>query len=154
MGFASISTDLYLPAMPAMGRALRADGRTVEWTVRGISSASVWASFSGAQSATVMAAGFGGNRTRAIRSRLAGCALAGSIWALIGRRVLQAVGACAGVALVRAVIGVSGGGPYAAITAWARKKRVASTALSAGLVRFEKARKWGRFLAGNGIFPG
>ena len=55
----------------------------------------------------------------------AGCALAGSIWALIGRRVLQAVGACAGVALVRAVIGVSGGGPYAAITAWARKKRVA-----------------------------
>jgi DHA1 family bicyclomycin/chloramphenicol resistance-like MFS transporter len=30
MGFASISTDLYLPAMPAMGRALRADASMVE----------------------------------------------------------------------------------------------------------------------------
>ena len=29
MGFASISTDLYLPAMPAMGRSLGADAGTV-----------------------------------------------------------------------------------------------------------------------------
>ena len=35
MGFASISTDLYLPAMPAMGRALSADAGTVEMTVSG-----------------------------------------------------------------------------------------------------------------------
>src|SRR4051812_49820354 len=35
MGFASISTDLYLPAMPAMGRALGADAGTVELTVSG-----------------------------------------------------------------------------------------------------------------------
>src|SRR3954470_11732465 len=35
MGFASISTDLYLPAMPAMGRALDADAGTVELTVSG-----------------------------------------------------------------------------------------------------------------------
>src|SRR3954451_9791465 len=35
MGFASISTDLYLPAMPAMGRALGADAGTVELTISG-----------------------------------------------------------------------------------------------------------------------
>src|SRR3954451_20411946 len=35
MGFASISTDLYLPAMPAMGRALGADAGTVGLTVSG-----------------------------------------------------------------------------------------------------------------------
>src|SRR5436189_4983449 len=35
MGFASISTDLYLPAMPTMGAALRANAGAVEWTVSG-----------------------------------------------------------------------------------------------------------------------
>ena len=35
MGFASISTDLDLPAMPAIGRALRADAGMVEWTISG-----------------------------------------------------------------------------------------------------------------------
>lgn len=35
MGFASISTELSLPAMPAMGQALRADAGTVEWTISG-----------------------------------------------------------------------------------------------------------------------
>src|SRR5271165_5199117 len=58
MGFASISTDLYLPAMPAMGRALRADAGMVEWTISGylIGFSLAWANCSGAQSATVMAA--------------------------------------------------------------------------------------------------
>jgi DHA1 family bicyclomycin/chloramphenicol resistance-like MFS transporter len=35
MGFASISTDLYLPAMPAIGEALGASGGTIEFTVSG-----------------------------------------------------------------------------------------------------------------------
>lgn len=35
MGFASISTDVYLPAMPAMGHSLGASAGTVEWTVSG-----------------------------------------------------------------------------------------------------------------------
>jgi len=35
MGFASISTDLYLPTMPAMTRALGASTGSVEWTVSG-----------------------------------------------------------------------------------------------------------------------
>ena len=56
MGFASISTDLYLPAMPTMGRALRADAGMVEWTISGYLIGFSWTSYSGAQSATVMAA--------------------------------------------------------------------------------------------------
>ena len=35
MGFASISTDLYLPAMPAMSRSLHADAGMVEFTISG-----------------------------------------------------------------------------------------------------------------------
>src|SRR5436190_19440788 len=35
MGFASISTDLYLPAMPAMGREFGANPGAVEWTISG-----------------------------------------------------------------------------------------------------------------------
>lgn len=35
MGFASISTDLYLPAMPRMSRSLHADAGMVEWTISG-----------------------------------------------------------------------------------------------------------------------
>lgn len=35
MGFASVSTDLYLPAMPVMGRSLHADTGMVEWTISG-----------------------------------------------------------------------------------------------------------------------
>lgn len=35
MGFASISTDLYLPALPTMTEALRSDGGTMELTISG-----------------------------------------------------------------------------------------------------------------------
>ncbi len=35
MGFASISTDLYLPAMPAMSRSLHASAGMIEWTISG-----------------------------------------------------------------------------------------------------------------------
>src|SRR3954454_8666878 len=35
MGLASISTDIYLPAMPAMGQSLGASPGMVEWTVSG-----------------------------------------------------------------------------------------------------------------------
>jgi MFS transporter, DHA1 family, multidrug resistance protein len=45
----------------------------------------------------------------------AGCALAGSAWAMIGWRVVQAVGACAGVVLARAMVrDLYGGGDRAA----------------------------------------
>lgn len=35
MGFASISTDLYLPAMPEMSRSLHADAGMIELTISG-----------------------------------------------------------------------------------------------------------------------
>jgi MFS family permease len=35
MGFASISTDLYLPAMTVMGLSLHADTGMIEWTISG-----------------------------------------------------------------------------------------------------------------------
>ncbi|MDU9051031.1 MAG: hypothetical protein Q3M30_19470 [Candidatus Electrothrix sp. Rat3] len=35
MGLGSIPTDLYLPAMPAMGRALGADAGTIELPISG-----------------------------------------------------------------------------------------------------------------------
>ena len=35
MGFASISTDLYLPAMPTMQETLGASSGLIEWTVTG-----------------------------------------------------------------------------------------------------------------------
>lgn len=35
MSFASISTDLYLPALPAMGESLSADADSVELTISG-----------------------------------------------------------------------------------------------------------------------
>ena len=105
MGFASISTDLYLPAMPAMGRSLRAGAGAVEWTV-----SSYLVGFQPGP------AGMGTDR-RSIGRRLpvavgivpfivgsAGCGLAGGIWTLTGWRIVQAVGACAGVVLARAMV--------------------------------------------------
>jgi DHA1 family bicyclomycin/chloramphenicol resistance-like MFS transporter len=35
MGFASISTDLYLPALPTMAGALHSNTGTMEWTISG-----------------------------------------------------------------------------------------------------------------------
>ncbi len=36
LGFASISTDLYLPAMPDNGRSLGVGAGMIEWTISGI----------------------------------------------------------------------------------------------------------------------
>ncbi|SMF90169.1 MFS transporter, DHA1 family, bicyclomycin/chloramphenicol resistance protein [Azospirillum oryzae] len=105
MGFASISTDLYLPAMPAMGRALGADAGHVELTVSGyLVGFSLGQLFWGPLSDR-----FGRRLPVAVGLVLfaigsAGCAMAGSAWALVGWRVLQAVGACAGVVLARAMV--------------------------------------------------
>src|SRR4051794_38991777 len=105
MGFASISTDLYLPAMPAMVRALGADAGTVELTVSGyLIGFSLGQLFWGP-----IGDRFGRRLPVAIGLVLfvigsAGCALAGNVGALIGWRIVQAVGACAGVVLARAMV--------------------------------------------------
>ena len=105
MGFASISTDLYLPAMPAMSRALGADAGTVEWTISGY--------LIGFSLGQLLWGPIGDRHGRRLPVAIglvlfvigsAGCALAGSAWALIGWRVVQAVGACAGVVLARAMV--------------------------------------------------
>ena len=105
MGFASISTDLYLPAMPAMSRALGADAGTVEWTISGY--------LIGFSLGQLLWGPIGDRHGRRLPVAIglvlfvigsAGCALAGSAWAMIGWRVVQAVGACAGVVLARAMV--------------------------------------------------
>ncbi len=105
MAFASISTDLYLPAMPAMGLTLGASAGMVEWTVSGYligfsAGQLLWGPISDR---------YGRRLPVAIGVALfvlgsAGCALAGSAAAMIAWRVLQAVGASAGVVLSRAMV--------------------------------------------------
>lgn len=105
MGFASISTDLYLPAMPLMGHDLGADAGMVEWTISGYLvgfslGQLLWGPISDR---------YGRRSSVAIGLVLfvigsAGCALSGSALAIIGWRVVQALGACASVALSRAMV--------------------------------------------------
>ena len=105
MGFASISTDLYLPAMPAMGRALGADAGMVELTVSGY--------LIGFSLGQLLWGPIGDHYGRRLPVAIglvlfvigsAGCALADSAGAMIGWRIVQAVGACAGVVLSRAMV--------------------------------------------------
>jgi DHA1 family bicyclomycin/chloramphenicol resistance-like MFS transporter len=105
MGFASISTDLYLPAMPEMGRALGADAGTVELTVSGY--------LVGFSLGQLLWGPIGDHHGRRLPVAIglvlfvvgsAGCALAGSAWAMVGWRMVQAAGACAGVVLARAMV--------------------------------------------------
>lgn len=115
MGFASISTDVYLPAMPAMGEALHADAGRVALTISGfLIGFSIGQLFWGAISDK-----YGRRMPVAIGLVLfiigsAGCALSQSIDAIIAWRVVQALGACAGVVLSRAMVRDLYEGPRAA----------------------------------------
>lgn len=105
LAFASISTDLYLPAMPVMAQALHANSGTLELTVSGyLIGFSVGQLFWGPFSDR-----FGRRLPVALGLGLfiigsAGCALAASGHAMIGWRVVQAIGACANVVLARAMV--------------------------------------------------
>ncbi|QEX23219.1 Bcr/CflA family drug resistance efflux transporter [Hypericibacter adhaerens] len=105
MGFASISTDFYLPAMPAMGQALGADTGLVELTVSGyLIGFSLGQLFWGPISDR-----YGRRLPIAIGLVLfvigsAGCALAGNVEIMIGWRLVQAAGAAASVVLARAIV--------------------------------------------------
>ncbi|AYD02632.1 multidrug effflux MFS transporter [Neorhizobium sp. NCHU2750] len=115
MGFASISTDFYLPAMPAMAEALRADTGSVEFTISGyLVGFGIGQLFWGAVSDK-----YGRRLPVAIGLVLfilgsAGCAISGSISAIIAWRMLQAFGACASVVLARAMVRDLYHGPRAA----------------------------------------
>lgn len=115
MGFASISTDLYLPAMPAMAGDLGAGVGASEWTVSGyLIGFSLGQLFWGP-----VGDRFGRKVPVAIGIVLfvlgsAGCAMGTTIWAVIAARMVQAVGASAGVVLGRAMVRDLFAGPRAA----------------------------------------
>ena len=105
LGFASISTDLYLPAMPTMAAELGAGEGALQWTISGyLAGFALGQLFWGPLSDR-----FGrrlpvtlGVLVFAIGS--AGCALSTDAGQLVGWRVVQALGASAGVALARAMV--------------------------------------------------
>ncbi|PKA44537.1 multidrug effflux MFS transporter (plasmid) [Rhizobium sullae] len=105
MGFASISTDLYLPAMPAMGRDFGADPGSIELTVSGfLIGFSLGQLFWGP-----VGDRYGRRLPVAVGLLLfvigsAGCAMSGSAAEMILWRVVQAIGACSGVVLARAMV--------------------------------------------------
>lgn len=105
MGFGSISTDLYLPALPDMAHALATTNGTMEWTVSGY-----LVGFSLAQLVWGPLSDRYGRRLPVAAGVVlfilgsAGCALSSTAGAIIVCRVVQAVGACAGVVLSRAMV--------------------------------------------------
>jgi DHA1 family bicyclomycin/chloramphenicol resistance-like MFS transporter len=105
MSFASMSTDMYLPALPTIGRALHASAASIDLTF-----SSFLVGFSAGQLLWGPIADRHGRRVPvAIGVVLfvigsAGCALSMSVWQLMGWRVVQAVGACAGPVLARAMV--------------------------------------------------
>ncbi|MPS69512.1 MAG: Bcr/CflA family efflux MFS transporter [Novosphingobium sp.] len=115
MGFASISTDIYLPGMPTMSHALGADMGTAEWTVSGyLIGFALGQLFWGP-----VGDRFGRRLPVATGIALfvlgsAGCAMATGIWWVIAARVVQAAGASAGVVLGRAMVRDLYQGPRAA----------------------------------------
>jgi MFS transporter, DHA1 family, multidrug resistance protein len=105
MGFASISTDLYLPAMPEMGRDLSADVGPIELTVSGF-----LIGFSLGQLVWGPLGDRYGRRLPVAAGLLlfvigsAGCGLSSTVGWMIFWRIVQALGACCGVVLARAMV--------------------------------------------------
>jgi DHA1 family bicyclomycin/chloramphenicol resistance-like MFS transporter len=105
MGFGSISTDLYLPALPTMAGTLGADSGTMELTISGY-----LVGFSLGQLLWGPLGDRYGRRLPILAGLVlfvigsAGCGLSSSAGEMIGWRIVQAVGACAGVVLARAMV--------------------------------------------------
>ena len=105
MAFASISTDIYLPALPTLGRAFQAEDGWVQMTLSGFLvgfslGQLLWGPISDR---------YGRRGPVAVGVVLfvigsAGCALSGTIGQMVGWRMVQAVGACAGPVLARAMV--------------------------------------------------
>ncbi|CAG9001135.1 MAG: Bicyclomycin resistance protein [Candidatus Celerinatantimonas neptuna] len=102
MAFASLSTDIYLPAMPLMAKELQGD---IELTITGFLigfalAQLVWGPLSDALGRRLPL--FIGMAMFTIGS--AGCALSADIQQMVFCRVFQAFGACTGPMLARAMI--------------------------------------------------
>ncbi|HEY4068897.1 MAG TPA: multidrug effflux MFS transporter [Burkholderiaceae bacterium] len=105
MAFSSLSTDIYLPALPSMADALHAGTGAMEFTLSGyLIGFCLGQFFWGPLSDRV------GRRGPIALGLLlyiigsAGCAVSQSVEAMIAWRALQAVGACASVTLARAIV--------------------------------------------------
>lgn len=105
LGFASISTDLYLPALPSMGASLGASQGTLELTISGyLLGFSVGQLFWGPVSDRY------GRRIPLLAGvaifaiGAAGCALSTDAYQMIGWRIVQALGASAAVVIGRAMV--------------------------------------------------
>jgi DHA1 family bicyclomycin/chloramphenicol resistance-like MFS transporter len=115
MGFASISTDFYLPAMPAMASALGAKAGSLEFTISGY--------LIGLSLGQLLWGPVSDRHGRPLPLTVglilfvigsAGCALAGNVQAIILSRIVQALGASACVVLSRAMVRDLYDGPRAA----------------------------------------
>lgn len=100
-----LSTDLYLPALPAIATAFATDAAGVQWTLSGY-----LLGFAPAQLLYGPLADRFGRRPAAIGGLLfyllatLACAAAPSLGLLITARVVQALGACGGPVIARAVV--------------------------------------------------
>ncbi len=103
--FGPISIDMYLPALPALTKSLHASGAAGQWTVAAFFiGISVGQLFYGPLSdrhgrRTPLLVGIGIYLVATV-----GCVFAPSIEVLIGFRILQALGGCAGMVIARAIV--------------------------------------------------
>ncbi|MGF6372896.1 DHA1 family bicyclomycin/chloramphenicol resistance-like MFS transporter [Paraburkholderia sp. RAU6.4a] len=105
MSFASISTDIYLPALPTIGRALRVTSAGIELTFSaflvGFSLGQLlWGPISDRCGRRIPIAV--GMVLFTIGSM--GCAMSTTVTQMMGWRVIQALGACVGPVLSRAIV--------------------------------------------------
>ena len=105
MSFASVSTDLYLPAMPTITRELHAAAGSIEFTLSGF--------LIGFSLGQLIWGPVGDRFGRRLPIALglvlfiigsAGCALSATMVQMVFWRVIQALGACAGPVLARAMV--------------------------------------------------
>jgi DHA1 family bicyclomycin/chloramphenicol resistance-like MFS transporter len=105
MAFGPLSTDFYLPALPTMAQGLGCTPGAMEWTISSfLIGCSVGQLFWGPLSDKY-------GRRAPVAAGIAifvlgsvGCALSTSVGAMIAWRFVQALGACAGIALSRAMV--------------------------------------------------
>lgn len=105
MSFASISTDMYLPALPTISRMMHANPANIQLTFS--------AFLIGFSAGQLIWGPIGDRRGRRLPIAIglvlftigsAGCAMSTTVWQMMGWRVVQALGACVGPVLARAMV--------------------------------------------------
>ena len=105
MAFGPLSTDFYLPALPSMAEGLKSTPAAMEWTISGYLIGCslgqlIWGPLSDKYGRRApVAAGIAIFILGSV-----GCALSNTAGAMIAWRFVQALGACAGIALSRAMV--------------------------------------------------